>query len=153
MARSETTSGYYDLLGIGHLTLVGELTGGGYHIYSVTFTAGMDAINFNDSADSAAEVYARTTPSPLNGADNPPPTSAGPCSLVGDWDLPANGTVRPGHGVFVRRRRKLRREPGHRQHLYVDPQATTYSSTYSLSPGVFQVTRRELRRLESDHAL
>jgi hypothetical protein len=91
MVRSETTSGYYYLLGVGQLNLATELASGGYRAYPVTFTAGMDAINFNNPTG-LAEVYARTTPSPLNGADNPPPTQAGDCSLVGgDWELPGSG--------------------------------------------------------------
>ena len=140
MARLQTTSGYYDLLGTGHLTLVGELTGGGYHIYSVTFTAALDAIKLNDSADSATEVYARTTPSPLNGADNPPPTSAGPCSLVGDWDLPPNtGLVVPATVFSFDAAGNFVVNLATANICTSTPQATTYSSTYSLSPGVFQV--------------
>jgi len=87
MPRSQTTSGYYYMLGSGQLNLAPELPAG-THTYPVTFTAGMDAINFDNPAG-VAEVYARTTPSPLNGADNPPPTEAGPCSMVGDWILPS----------------------------------------------------------------
>jgi len=87
MARAETTSGYYYMLGIGQLNLATEL-GGGAGTYPITFTASLDAINFNNPSG-LAEVYARTTPSPLNGADNPPPTAAGPCSMVGDWILPS----------------------------------------------------------------
>jgi hypothetical protein len=88
MARSETTSGYYYMIGGGQLILVAELPNG-YHEYPITFTEALDAINFNNPAG-LAEVYARTTPSPLNGADNPPPTAAGPCSMVGDWELPSS---------------------------------------------------------------
>ena len=105
MARSETTSGYYYLLAVGQLNLAAKLPSGGYRAYPVTFTAGMDAINFNNPVG-PAEVYARTTPSPLNGADNPPSTQAGDCSLVGG-DSGASGqraTWRPTHPVLLRRR-------------------------------------------------
>jgi len=90
IARSETTSGYYYLLGIGQLNLDSELPGGGMRIFQSTF-AGTDAIKF-DGLDGSSAVYARTAPSPLNGADNPPPTAAGPCSMVGDWELPPGGS-------------------------------------------------------------
>lgn len=47
MDRSQTTSGTYDMLGSGQLDLAAEL-GGGATIYPVTFTAALDAINFNN---------------------------------------------------------------------------------------------------------
>ena len=100
LSRTGSTSGYYYLLGIGQLDLVGELPGSGGQIFHVSFVSGMDAINFN-GLNGLAEVYARTTPSPLNGADNPPPTASGACSMVGDWDVPANkGAVGAPASVF-----------------------------------------------------
>ena len=100
LPRTGSTSGYYYLLGIGQLDLTGERAGTGIQIFHVSFLSGMDAINFNNP-QGLAEVYARTTPSPLNGADNPPPTAAGACSMVGDWDVPANqGPVGAPASVF-----------------------------------------------------
>ena len=100
LAQDGTTSGYYYLLGIGQLNLDSELPNAGGQVFHLSFTSGMDALEFND-IQGLAEVYARTTPSPLNGADNPPTTTAGACSMVGDWDVPANtGPVGAPASVF-----------------------------------------------------
>jgi hypothetical protein len=135
MDRSQTTSGTYYLLGTGQLYLAAELAGG-THIFPVTFTGALDAINFNNPAG-LAEVYARTTPSPLNGADNPPPTAAGPCSLIGDWELPATGVIdasptvvsfdAAGNAVFGAATANLC--------------VSSYPlGTYALAPGTFAIT-------------
>jgi hypothetical protein len=93
------TSGYYSLLGTGQLNLTSEdPLGGGWALF-VSF-AGMDTLQFTN-AKGTTPVYARITPSPLNGADNPPPTVAGACSLVGDWSVPAGtGAVGAPASVF-----------------------------------------------------
>jgi hypothetical protein len=137
LARTGTTSGYYYLLGIGQLNLNGELPGGGGHFFHVTFTTGMDAMNFNDP-QGTAEVYARATPSPLNGADNPPPTAAGACSMVGDWDVSANtGPVGAPATMFSfdAAGNFVMRAPGANVCDGLGPYGT-----YALSPGMFQLT-------------
>ncbi len=140
MARSETTSGYYYLLGIGQLEPHGEVPGDGRHIFLVTFTAGMSALNFN-APTGLAEVYARETPSPLDGADNPPPTEAGSCSMVGDWELPGN-VVQTNQGPTT----------GPPTVFSFDAAGNVmfggenicdvhyFFGTYALSPGMFQLT-------------
>ncbi|HLK92351.1 MAG TPA: hypothetical protein VKZ18_20825 [Polyangia bacterium] len=140
MARAETTSGYYHLLGIGQLNLDGELPGDGNHSFIITFTSGMAALNFNDSAG-LAEVYARTTPSPLNGADNPPPTQSESCSMVGDWELPGQvittrtGTTTGPPTVFSFD------AAGNVMFGGEDIcDAPHFFGTYALSPGMFQLT-------------
>jgi hypothetical protein len=121
------------MLGTGQLNLAAELAGGATP-YVVTFTAALDAIKFDDPSGSAA-VYARTTPSPLNGADNPPPTAAGPCSMVGDWLLPSStagvGTVfsfdDAGNAVAGTTTENL-------------CQSSYPFATYALAPGAFEIT-------------
>ncbi len=136
MARSETTSGYYYMLGNGQLDLDSELPGGGMRPYHVTFAAGMDAMNFN-APSGPAEVYARTAPSPLNGADNPPPSSAGPCSIVGDWEIAASGPIGAQATVF---------SFDAAGNFVVGSTGTNICDahggygTYALSPGMFQLT-------------
>jgi hypothetical protein len=136
-ARTGMSSGYYYLYGFGQLDLHRELPSDGYMSFPVSFINGMDAINFNNPVG-LAEVYARTTPSPLNGADNPPPTAAGPCSLLGDWNVLANNApagARPSvfsfdvAGNFVL--------GGQDTDLCQAPEA---HGTYALSPGIFQMT-------------
>ena len=119
------------------LELHAEAPGGGIRDFFVSFTAGMDTLQFTDYAGSAA-VYARTAPSPLNGADNPPPTAAGACSMVGTWDVPANtGPVGApasvfsfdAAGNFVAGAAGANLCDGH-----------TMYGAYALSPGMFQLT-------------
>jgi hypothetical protein len=137
LPRTGSTSGYYYLLGIGQLNLASELPAGGGQIFDVTFTAGMGAINFNNP-QGLAEIYARTTPSPLNGADNPPPTAAGACSMEGDWDVPANnGPVGAPASVFS--------FDAAGNFVAGPPSANLCDGfeahgTYALSPGMFQLT-------------
>ncbi len=132
------TSGYYYLLGTGQLNLNLEDPGGGGWGFFVSFTAGMDALQFTGTGGGSTPVYARTTPSPLNGADNPPPTTDGACSMVGTWDVPANtGPIGApasvfsfdAAGNFVAGAEGANLCDGH----------TAYG-TYALSPGMFQLT-------------
>jgi hypothetical protein len=90
IADAGEASGFYQLLGIGQLNLQGESPSGGLQYLHIAFADGMDALSFTAAA--SGPIYARSVPSPLNGADNPPPTSAGSCSMVGDWDVPSGGT-------------------------------------------------------------
>jgi len=131
------TSGYYYMLGTGQLNLAAEAAGGGIRGFFVSFTVGMDTLQFTNTGG-VTPVYARTTPSPLNGADNPPPTTAGACSMAGTWDVPANtGPVRApasvfsfdAAGNFVAGAEGTNLCDGH----------TAYG-TYALSPGMFQLT-------------
>jgi hypothetical protein len=87
-----TDSGYYYMLGIGQLDLTPEYLGGGTPATLVTFALGMAAVTFK-TPGGAGMVYARATPSPLNGADNPPPTTDGACSLVGEWNVPSSSSI------------------------------------------------------------
>ena len=126
------TSGSYYLLGTGQLDLNYEVLGTGGSVVFVAF-AGMDTLQFSNTG--ANPVYARITPSPLNGADNPPPTAAG-CSMVGDWDVPAGSNGAPAAvfsfdaaGNFVAGPPGANLCDGH-----------TMYGTYALSPGMFQLT-------------
>jgi hypothetical protein len=131
------TSGYYYLLGDGQLDMTGEDPGTGGGSFSIAFV-GMDSLQFNSAGSSFAPVYARLDPSPLNGADNPPSTAAGGCSMVGDWDVPAD-TGPPGApasvfsfdaaGNFVVGPAGANLCDGH-----------TGYGTYALSNGMFQLT-------------
>ena len=130
------TSGYYYLLGSGQLDLDIEDPGGGGWSFFVAFTAGMDTLQFSNGGSTT--VYARTAPSPLNGADNPPPTTAGACSMVGTWDVPANdGPISApaavfsfdAAGNFVAGPEGANLCDGH-----------TMYGTYALSLGMFQLT-------------
>src|SRR4051812_19637805 len=96
------TSGYYYLLGNGQLDLNAEDPAGPGWVVFVSFTAAMDTLQFtNSGGPPASAAYARTTPSPFNGADNPPPTTAGACSMVGTWDVPPNdGPIPAPAAVF-----------------------------------------------------
>jgi hypothetical protein len=129
------TSGYYYLLGTGQLNLNTENAVSGHAVF-VAF-AGMDVLQFTDGGG-ATPVYARMTPSPLNGADNPPPTTAEGCSMVGTWDVPPNdGPVAApaavfsfdAAGNFVAGSEGTNLCDGH-----------TMYGTYALSPGMFQLT-------------
>jgi hypothetical protein len=137
LAQTGMTSGYYYLLGIGQLNLDSELPTGGGQIFHLSFASGMDALEFTD-LQGLAEVYARTTPSPLNGADNPPPTMLGACSMVGDWDVPANtGTIGAPASVFS--------FDAMGNFVAGSPTADlcdgfTAYGTYALSSGMFQLT-------------
>jgi hypothetical protein len=131
------TSGYYYLLGTGQLDLNADESPGGSRILSVSFTAGMGTLRFTDNQGSPP-VYVRTTPSRLNGADNPPPTVAGGCSMVGTWDVPANNGPVPAPastfsfdsaGNFVAGAAGADLCDGH-----------TLYGTYALSAGMFQLT-------------
>lgn len=128
------TSGYYYLLGTGQLDLRAEEPGSGGGILFVAFTDGMDALQFGSDGVSKT-VYARTTPSPLNGADNPPPTTAGACAMAGTWDVPSSNAAPAavfsfdGAGNFVAGPEGSNLCDGH-----------TMYGTYALSPGTFQLT-------------
>jgi hypothetical protein len=99
----------------------------------------MDALQFSPfSNGGSTTVYARTTPSPLNGADNPPPTTAGACSMVGTWDVPPNdGPISAPAAVF---------SFDAAGNFVAAPEGTnlcdghTMYGTYALSPGMFQLT-------------
>lgn len=131
------TSGTYALLGSGQLNLNGEDPQGAIRGFFLSFTAGMDALQFAGQAGAAA-VYARAAPSSLNGADNPPSTSAGACSMVGTWDVPANtGPVSAPASVF---------SFDAAGNFVAGPAGSNLCDghsaygTYALSPGTFQLT-------------
>jgi hypothetical protein len=89
--------GYYYALGSGQLDVNMDVsdadasTGG--RILSVRLGVGGDALMLGDSPMNVSSVYARVDPSPLDGADNPPSTSDGTCSMVGTWDVPASASA------------------------------------------------------------
>jgi hypothetical protein len=134
--------GYYYLLGgFGQLDLYTEDLSG-WSGGDVTFASGMDTISISPFGGGASNVpgvvYARTTPSPANGAGNPPSTSDGRCSMVGTWDVPAS-TEAPASppavisfdaaGNFVGGEAGSDLCSSHRFH-----------GTYSLAPGRFELT-------------
>ena len=82
------SDGSYYLVGNGGLNVLDE-TRMSLGQRSVKFGVNLDALRFDDGAASTA-IYARGLPSPQNGNDNSPSVADGSCSLVGDWDLPAN---------------------------------------------------------------
>jgi hypothetical protein len=136
MAATVTgASGNYYLLASGQLDLNGEDPASGYGIFFATLSGG-DALRLAMSGfnpTTGAFFYARTTPSPLDGTDNPPPLTDGACTMVGTWDLPAypGATAATfsfdGAGNFV----------GGPSDLC---SSHTMYGTYSLSPQWFQIT-------------
>ena len=90
VSTSPPVQGYYYLLGSGQLDVSDENPSGGTRIFFLTFAPGQDTVRFETETGMAPAIYARTTPSPSNGDDNAPSVSDGRCSMVGDWDVPAN---------------------------------------------------------------
>jgi hypothetical protein len=84
---------------------------------------------------SGGPYYARTSPSPNNGDDNPPSTTDGPCSMVGTWDLAMTGSSPAATFSFDASGNFVGGPPGS------DLCAShTMYGTYRLSPGLFQIT-------------
>lgn len=95
LSGSGALSGYYELTSGGKYGLMnvrGELPGPSLWSGQLTFAAAGDALRFAND-DATVAVYARSMPSPYDGADNPSPTSDGHCSMVGSWDVPADGNT------------------------------------------------------------
>ena len=138
-ASVDGSRGYYYLLGTGQLNVTGEGPTSPGGIYFVTFASGMDVLRIVDTAGGTTDrMYARTTPSPLNGDDNLPSVTDGSCSMVGTWDVPGNpvAPVEPpatmsfdAAGNFVGGPRDTDLCAGY-----------TMYGTYRLSSGWFQLT-------------
>lgn len=100
LTGSSAVSGYYDLPSLGPTTIRGEVPGQTLWSGRVSFAAAGDALRFVDQR-STTQVYARTTPSPDDGADNRSATTDGHCSMVGTWAVPANSNpISPQAAVF-----------------------------------------------------
>jgi hypothetical protein len=134
-------SGNYYLLGTGQIDVGLEDPDSGYRNFLVSFSAGGDALRFEDQT-SFPKVrdwfYGLTNPTELNGSDNPPPLADGSCTMVGTWDLPASAGAVPapaatfsfdGAGNFV----------GGPAGSDLCTSHTMYG-TYSLSPKYFEIT-------------
>ena len=132
--------GYYYLLGSGQLDVTSDEAESSTSIYFLKFAQGMDTLGFDDDApEPSMTIYARAPSTSADGADNLPSTSAGRCSMVGTWELPANPNL-PGapaatfsfddQGNFV--------AAAAGADLCGGPPAMY--GTYRLSPGLFQLT-------------
>lgn len=130
-------TGYYYLLGTGQIDIADDATTR-TRIAFLTFAAEMDAARFSDATGSATELYARTVPSPVNGNDNLPSVSDGRCSMVGDWDLPANPNP-PGAPAATFSFDAAGNFVGGPQGSDLCASHTMYG-TYQLTPGWFQLT-------------
>jgi hypothetical protein len=105
--------------------------------FFISYSNGLDAFQIGGDRN-ALSTYARTNPAPNNGRDNVPSVTDGICSMVGDWDVPAN-TVTPmvpaatlsfdAQGNFVGGPQGSDLCAGH-----------TMYGTYRLSKGLFQIT-------------
>jgi hypothetical protein len=129
--------GYYYLIGGGQLDLEDE-NGQGLDLAFAKFAQGMDTLSLGWTQPHEGAIYARTTPSAANGADNAPSTSDGRCSMVGTWDLPANaqGPGAPAAAIsFDAAGNFVGGSPG--ANLC---DAHAFYGTYRLSPGLFQLT-------------
>ncbi len=98
-----TTGGHYYALASGQVDLTDD-TMMSTRIFFARVSVGTDAVEFVPSdigsTGTAPSIYARTTPSPANGSDNPPSTTSGACSMVGTWDALATSTSAAGTFSF-----------------------------------------------------
>jgi hypothetical protein len=131
------TTGTFYLLGSGQLDIVDDANTG-TRLTWVSFAAGMDAARFGDGTGAPGSIYARTVPSALNGNDNLPSVSDGQCSMVGDWDLPANPNP-PGAPAATFSFDAAGNFVGGPQGSDLCASHTMYG-TYQLTPGWFQLT-------------
>jgi hypothetical protein len=127
--------GYYYLLASGQLDLNGEGVTGENQIFFLRFAPGMDTLRFDDSSTA---IYARTTPSPLNGRDNVPTVTDGRCSMVGTWDVPANEPTPYAPAATLSFDEAGNFVGGDRGSDLCS--AHTMYGTYRLSPNLFQLT-------------
>jgi hypothetical protein len=136
-AIADQSVGRYVALASGQLNIGGETSGvpgAGF----IKFSSDMDTFlieSFDSSQTMAQPTYARTDPSPTNGRDNLPSLTDGTCSMVGTWDLPANGSVAAATFSFD----ALGNFVGGPQGSDLCSGHTMYG-TYRLAPGVFQLT-------------
>jgi hypothetical protein len=139
--------GYYEALAFGQMNLaedVGDVAAASVS-WTMTFSLGVggDALLLQEPGQgapgtrlaSASGIYARVPASPLDGADNPPSTSDGTCSLIGTWDLPASPSAPAATLSFDEAGNFVGGPAG-------SDLCTSYAfyGTYWLSPGLFELT-------------
>jgi hypothetical protein len=134
--------GRYYALASGQIDISYDDFTGGTAIEFISFAggAGMDGMRLieSDVAGAVPTIFARTTPSPLNGDDNSPSIVDGSCTMLGDWDVPANPVtpVEPAAVLSFDAQGNFVGGPAN-SNLCA---AHTMYGTYRLSPGLFQLT-------------
>jgi hypothetical protein len=131
-----STAGHYYALASGQLDLTDD-TMQGSQIFFAKVSTGADAVEFEKSGvgdSGGSSIYARATPSPANGNDNPPSTSNGACSMVGTWDVGGSATSSSGTFSFD--------EAGNFVGAGGGDLCTSHTmyGTYALIPGMFWLT-------------
>jgi len=129
-----STEGRYELLSSGQLNVMRDE--GGLTAIFVQLTSDHNGIRLMPTETGAGNpYYARTDPSPLNGADNPPSLTDGHCTMTGTWDLPASASAPAATLSFD--------NVGNFVGGPLDSDlcsAHTMYGTYALLPGLFQIT-------------
>jgi hypothetical protein len=129
--------GYYYLLGTGQIDVTQDVSDSdastGTRIFFLKLGVGGDAFSLTGTGTSS--VYARVAPSPLDGADNPPSTSNGTCTMVGTWDVPASAWATAATFSFDEAGNFVGGPAG-------SDLCSSYTmyGTYWLSPGMFELT-------------
>ena len=85
------TSGRYYMLSSGQLDVRND-DPPSLSIFSLNLTPDGNGMRLTPTSGTGSPYYARTDPSPLNGADNPPSLIDGRCTMIGTWDLPASAS-------------------------------------------------------------